>query len=471
MEYLPLFLRLDAAAVAVVGGGKAALRKAELLARAGARLTVIAPAIEAELAALLEERGGSWLRQEFADGCLRGMRLAVAASSDPALDRRVSEAAQRRGIPVNVVDAPELSTAIFPAIVDRSPLLVAVASGGNSPVLARRVRSQIEALLPAQLGRLAEFAGRFRERVARRLRDAGARRRFWEALLDRPGLQQQICAGGATRAEPILEALLDDFERDAPGGEVYLLGAGPGDPDLVSWKALRLLQAADVVLYDRLVAPRILELARRDAERINVGKQPANHPVAQPDITRMLIELAGQGKRVARLKGGDPFIFGRGGEELEGLAERRIPFQVVPGITAASGCASYAGIPLTHRDHARSVRFVTGHRRDGGLDLPWDSFRDESETLVFYMGLLGAAQICERLRAHGRPGDTPVALVEQGTTPQQRTHVSSLAELPGYLARNEVHAPAIIIVGSVVGLRARLGWYRESRRAARWPPA
>jgi uroporphyrin-III C-methyltransferase/precorrin-2 dehydrogenase/sirohydrochlorin ferrochelatase len=335
-------------------------------------------------------------------------------------------------------------------------------------VLVRRTRSLIEAALPHAYGRLADFAGDMRDVVKRALPDLGARRLFWESALDGP-VAEMVMSGQDAQARQLLEQSLADASS-ATGGEVFLIGAGPGDPDLMTFRAARLLQAADVVLYDRLVTAPILEMARRDAERIYVGKRRDQHTVPQQDINQLLLDLAQKGLRVARLKGGDPFIFGRGGEEIELLAAHRIPFQVVPGITAASGCASYAGIPLTHRDHAQSVRFLTAHKRDGNVDLPWQDLTNASETLVFYMGLQGLSAICENLRQHGRDAQTPVALVEQGTTRQQRTFVGTLATMTEIVAGEDIHAPTLIIVGGVVQLRERLAWYGEATTGGLWPP-
>ncbi len=470
MDYLPLFFQLTQVPVLVVGGGQVAQRKAGLLLRAGARVTIVAPDIEPDLEKLLEQHGGLYLQESYQSSHLDGQRLVVAATPDNSVNADVSEQAQLRDLPVNVVDQPSLCTFIFPAIVDRNPMLVAIGSGGRSPVLVRRVRSLIESILPAAYGRLVEFAARFRQPVAEALPEFSQRRRFWEELLDRPALQHKVYSGDTEGAGKDLHASLQQQDALA-GGEVYLLGAGPGDPDLVSFKTLRLLQAADVVLYDRLVSPQVLELARRDADRIYVGKRRADHAVPQQDINQMLLELAQAGKRVARLKGGDPFIFGRGGEEIELLAAHQVPFQVVPGVTAASGCAAYAGIPLTHREHAQSVRFITGHLKDGSLDLAWQHMQNPQETLVFYMGLKGLVEICAQLQHHGRQGSTPIALVEQGTTSNQRTYVSTLTALPTLLQNTTVHAPTIAIVGDVVRLRSQLSWYHEDPGPSRsWPP-
>lgn len=360
MDFLPLFHSLQGRLALVVGGGEVALRKARLLADAGARLRVVAPQIHIELRHLVEQGGGELLERDYQDGDQPGCVLIIAATDDEPLNAEVSRAANARGIPVNVVDAPALCSVIFPAIVDRSPLVVAVSSGGDAPVLARLIRAKLETWIPSTYGQLAGLASRFRHRVKELLPDLQQRRVFWENLFQGE-IAERVLAGRPAEAERLLEERLAGGLAHIATGEVYLVGAGPGDPDLLTFRALRLMQQADVVLYDRLVAPSILELCRRDAERLYVGKRRAEHAVPQDRINRLLVELASQGKRVLRLKGGDPFIFGRGGEEIDELAAHGIPFQVVPGITAASGCAAYAGIPLTHRDHAQSVRFVTGH--------------------------------------------------------------------------------------------------------------
>lgn len=457
MDYLPLFHNLQKRQVLVVGGGEVALRKARLLASAGAVLRVVAPLIEPQLIELVERAAGQSVVRGYLDSDLDGCVLVVAATDDETLNARVSQDAHAKGVPVNVVDAPALCSVIFPAIVDRSPLLVAVSSGGDAPVLARLIRARIETWIPAAYGRLAGLAKKFRSQVKKRLPDVQQRRVFWEDVFQ-GGIAERVFAGQEGEAERLLEEKLAGAEVQALG-EVYLVGAGPGDPDLLTFRALRLMQQADVVLYDRLVAPAIIELCRRDAERIYVGKQRADHALPQEQINQQLVSLARQGKRVLRLKGGDPFIFGRGGEEIEELAANGIPFQVVPGITAASGCAAYAGIPLTHRDYAQSVRFVTGHLKDGSCDLPWSDLTAPGQTLVFYMGLVGLPLICEQLIRHGRAADTPAALVQQGTTPGQRVFTGTLADLPRQVAEHEVHAPTLVIVGEVVRLRDKLAWF------------
>lgn len=457
MDFLPLFHILRGRRALLVGGGDVALRKARLLSDAGAVLRVVAPEVHSELRELVEEGTGELLLRPYAQGDLQDCVLVIAATDDEPLNAQVSRDANERGVPVNVVDAPALCSVIFPAIVDRSPLVVAVSSGGDAPVLARLLRAKLETWIPATYGQLAGLASRFRERVKQRLPDLQQRRKFWEDVFQGP-VAERMLAGQPSEAERLLADKLESPQAESRG-EVYLVGAGPGDPDLLTFRALRLMQQADVVLYDRLVAPAILELCRRDADRLYVGKRRADHAVPQDEINRQLVELAQQGKRVLRLKGGDPFIFGRGGEEIDELAANGIPFQVVPGITAASGCAAYAGIPLTHRDYAQSVRFVTGHLKDGTTDLPWNDLVAPGQTLVFYMGLVGLPVICEQLVRHGRSADTPAALVQQGTTVHQRVFTGTLANLPELVAEHEVHAPTLVIVGEVVQLREKLAWF------------
>ena len=461
MEFLPLFHNLRGARVLVVGGGEIALRKSRLLADAGAVLRVVAPQIGAELHELIDSSGGEELLRGYSEADLDGCVLIIAATDDEPLNAQVSADARQRGVPVNVVDAPALCSVIFPAIVDRSPLVIAVSSGGDAPVLARLIRAKMESWIPPTYGHLAGLAARFRHQVKNLFPNVQQRRAFWEEVFQGPIADRQLAGQGA-EAERLLQAKIDG-QAPAATGEVYLVGAGPGDPDLLTFKALRLMQQADVVLYDRLVAPAILELCRRDADRIYVGKQRADHAVPQDQINQQLVALARQGKRVVRLKGGDPFIFGRGGEEIEELAAHGIPFQVVPGITAASGCAAYAGIPLTHRDYAQSVRFVTGHLKNNTTDLPWKDLVSPAQTLVFYMGLIGLPIICSELIRHGRGADTPAALIQQGTTSNQRVFTGTLANLPQLVAEHEVHAPTLVIVGEVVTLRDKLKWFEGAQ--------
>jgi uroporphyrin-III C-methyltransferase / precorrin-2 dehydrogenase / sirohydrochlorin ferrochelatase len=460
MQYLPVCLQLRDSPVVLVGGGTVATRKARLLLRAGANLTVVAPDIAEELQSLLAQHGGNWQRASYRETDLHGRVLVVAATPHRDVNEQVHTDARALNIPVNVVDSPELCTFIFPSIVDRDPLLIAISSSGRSPVLARQLRRKIEALVPDAYGALAEFAGRFRDQVKAAIPEDTPRRLFWERAMEGT-VAEQVMGGREGRAEELLLEQLTDTDG-LHTGEVYLIGAGPGDPDLMTFKAARLLQTADVVLYDRLVSEPILEMARRDADRIYVGKRRDDHAVPQAQINQRLVDLAQEGKRVVRLKGGDPFVFGRGGEEIELLAKNRVPFQVVPGITAGNGAACYAGIPLTHRDHAQSVRFVTGHLKDGSIDLEWQQFLSETETLVFYMGLLGLPVICQQLQAHGRSKDTPVALVERATLKQQRVLVGTLETIAGIVEQEQPRAPTLIIVGNVVKLHQQLAWFENS---------
>ncbi|MFQ2634336.1 siroheme synthase CysG [Aeromonas caviae] len=457
MDYLPIFCRLDNKPVLLVGGGEVAERKARLLLDAGAQLTVVAPDLDPELAELAANGNIEWLDAEFAPAHLTGKWLVVAATDRREVNALVYQSANMARIFANVVDDPKRSSFIMPSIIDRSPLMVAISSGGKAPVLARLLREKLEALLPQHLGAVAAFAGSLRERVKARFATMGERRRFWERLLGADRLGQALARGDSASAHQLADNLFADESQSA--GEVVLVGAGPGDPGLLTLHALRQMQQADVVVYDRLVSDEVMALVRRDAKRIFVGKQAGNHCVPQEGINQLLLEEAKKGQRVVRLKGGDPFIFGRGGEELETLVGTGIGFQVVPGITAASGCAAYAGIPLTHRAHAQSVRFVTAHGKGGARDLDWPLLAKDKQTLVFYMGLSSCATIREQLLAHGKASNTPVALIERGTQPCQRVIRGTLDELPALAVG--VESPALIMVGSVVTLADQLAWFGQ----------
>jgi uroporphyrin-III C-methyltransferase/precorrin-2 dehydrogenase/sirohydrochlorin ferrochelatase len=458
MNYFPIFLDLNNRLCLLVGGGEIATRKGRLLAKAGARLRVVALDISAELRELVAHQQGELYEREYHATDLTDCVLVIAATDDTSLNEIVSRDAQARNLPVNVVDNPALCTYITPAIIDRSPLVIAVSSGGEAPVLARLLRAKLETLVPLNYGRLAGLASRWRDRVKARFADTDQRRRFWEKILQGPAAELML-NGQEAAAEQILTTAIAQQDGPLTQGEVYLVGGGPGDPELLTLRALRLMQQADVVLYDRLVSPEVMELVRRDAERIYVGKRRSEHAMRQENINQLLVDLARQGKRVLRLKGGDPFIFGRGGEEIELLAENNIPFQVVPGITAASGCAAYAGIPLTHRDYAQSVRFVTGHLKSDHPNLSWPELALPGQTLVFYMGLVGLADICQSLIDHGRAPETPVALIEKGTTQEQRVLIADLTSIATKVAANEVRGPTLLIVGEVVKLHKNLTWF------------
>ena len=458
MDYFPVFLDLKNRLCLLIGGGEVATRKGRMLAKAGARLRIVAPEISVELRELAEKNQGELHEREYLSSDLRDCVLAIAATDSESLNKKISADAQALNLPVNVVDTPALCTYITPAIIDRSPLVIAVSSGGEAPVLARLVRTKLETLIPAGYGKLAQIASQWRERIKARFSDGDSRRKFWEKILQGPAAELMM-NGQEEAANTFINNELAADQSALTKGEVYLVGGGPGDPELLTLRALRLMQQADVVLYDRLVSDGVMELVRRDAERIYVGKRRSEHAMEQENINQLLVDLAKQGKRVLRLKGGDPFIFGRGGEEIELLAQHHIPFQVVPGITAASGCAAYAGIPLTHRDYAQSVRFVTGHLKSDDTNLSWPELANPTQTLVFYMGLVGLKDICESLIVHGRSPQTPVALIEKGTTQDQRVFVSDLVSIADVVAEKDVHAPTLFIVGEVVQLHESLKWF------------
>jgi uroporphyrin-III C-methyltransferase/precorrin-2 dehydrogenase/sirohydrochlorin ferrochelatase len=464
MDYLPIFLNVEDRPCLVVGGGKVAARKAALLNRAGARITVVTPETCDEIKTLVEQGAVTCIEREFLEEDMEGVVLVIAATDSEAVNRAVSELANQHRIPVNVVDNPELCSFIMPSIIDRSPVQVAVSTGGASPVLARLLRARLESFIPAAYGQLARLVEEFRNSVKQRFSDGGQRRYFWESVLQGQ-VAELLFAGQEEKARAALQEAIEDTDAHYESrGEVYLVGAGPGDPDLITFRALRLMQQADVVVYDRLVSEPVLDMVRRDAELIYAGKARDQHTLTQETINQLLVRLAKEGKRVLRLKGGDPFIFGRGGEEIETLAEEGIPFQVVPGITAASGCASYAGIPLTHRDYAQSCIFVTGHLKDGSVDLDWETLAKPAQTIVFYMGLHSIPAIGRELVAHGLPGETPVALVQQGTTRKQRIYIETLESLADLAQREQLQPPTIIIVGEVVSLQEKLSWFGVHNR-------
>ncbi|MFH7765209.1 siroheme synthase CysG [Acinetobacter sp. BSP-28] len=456
MDIFPISLKLQQQPCLIVGGGHIAYRKAVLLAKAGAVIHVIAPEIESSLLEIVETSQGQYVQVPFSpDIPLRDYRLVIAATNDKATNIQVFEACEAEKILVNSVDDPPHCRFMVPAIIDRSPLVVSIATNGTSPVLSRQIRTQLEASIPHGMGRLADFSGKWRAAVKAKIVNPDERRIFWEDLYASP-LKEQVFNDNLAEADRLIEQALQEWKT--PKGEVYLVGAGPGDPELLTLKALRLMQQADVIIYDRLVSPAIMDLCRRDAEKIYVGKARSNHSVPQEGINALLVEYAAQGKRVCRLKGGDPFIFGRGGEEIQELFAAGVAFQVVPGITAASGCSAYAGIPLTHRDYAQSVRFLTGHLKEGSPELPWSELVYENQTLVLYMGLVGLEKICAQLIAHGQRPDMPVALISKGTTPEQKVVVGTLADIASKVSEHQIQAPTLTIIGEVVKLREQLQW-------------
>ena len=463
MEYLPLFVDLKDRMCLVVGGGEIAARKAGLLLKANAKVTMVAPDISASTKALVENEQVIWLKKSFEKTQLAEQTLVIAATDNNDVNKAVYQQAKALNILVNVADCPELCDFILPSILDRSPVIVAVSSGGHSPILARQLRARLETLIPPGYGNLAALVGRYRDAVKAKFSKLSMRRRFWETVLQGQ-VADHVLAGRDELGEQTLQAVLSDVSpEELQQGEVYLVGAGPGDPELLTFKALRLMQQADVVFYDRLVSKEVLALVRKEAEHVYVGKQRAWHAVRQEEINQLLLEHAKQGKRVLRLKGGDPFIFGRGGEEIETLAAENIHFQIVPGVTAASGCATYAGIPLTHRDYAQSCTFVTGQLKEGELELNWSALVQPRQTVVVYMGLAGLSVLSQQFIEHGMPADMPAALIQQGTTEHQQVLVSTIAELPDVAKREQPVAPTLIIIGEVVKLHNSLAWFEANK--------
>lgn len=458
MEFLPIFLMVKQRPCLVIGGGDVAARKVAMLHKAEAKISVVAPQLCANLQTRVDEGEIEYFARDFNAKDINDKVLVIAATNDRDVNEQVSKIANEQNIPVNVVDNPDLCSFIVPSILDRSPVMIAVSTGGASPVLARQLRSRLESMIPSAYGRLATLMDEYRSQVKETFSNTDARKRFWEDLLQ-SSFVEMVLAGQDIAARDYLENAITHKKIDTDMGEVYLVGAGPGDPDLLTFRALRLMQQADVVVHDRLVSSPIMDMVRRDADRIYVGKEKDNHTVQQEDINQLLVDLAREGKRVLRLKGGDPFIFGRGGEEIDILAKEGVPFQVIPGITAASGCASYAGIPLTHRDYAQSCTFVTGHLKDGSLNLNWNQLAQPRQTVVFYMGLNGIKEISKEMIAHGVPPDMPAALVEQGTTPNQRVHIGTISNLPQLVKESGVRAPTLTIVGKVVDLHDKLKWF------------
>lgn len=460
MQYFPMFFNIHDRPCLVVGGGEVAARKVSLLLRAGAKIEVVSPKLCESLQRRLKASEIIQVARPFAATDLDDKCLVVAATDDESINSMISQLCQQRHLPVNVVDQPELCTFIVPSIIDRSPLQVAVSTGGASPVLARLLRARLEASIPASYGRLARLMEEFRDKVKQHFTHPDKRRYFWEKVIQGP-IAEMMFAGKEEAAREAMHNAIDESDKFMASGigEVYLVGAGPGDPDLLTFRALRLLQQADVIVYDRLVSEEILDLARRDADLVYVGKERDKHTLPQEDINSMLARIAKKGKRVLRLKGGDPFIFGRGGEEIETLMEEGVPFQVVPGITAATGAASYSGIPLTHRDYAQSVLFVTGHLKDGSMNLNWKALVQPHQTVVVYMGLLGVNTLCDKLMEHGMKTDMPIALVQKATTPEQRVIMGTLSTMAGILEGEDIKPPTLIIIGDVVKLHEKLAWF------------
>jgi uroporphyrin-III C-methyltransferase / precorrin-2 dehydrogenase / sirohydrochlorin ferrochelatase len=459
MQALPIFINITNRRCVVIGGGDVAARKVTMLLKANAAVVLYSPKLCHELSDLVITEKITHIKANFDESQLEGACLVIAATDDEAVNTAVSLAAKALNIPVNVVDSPALCTFTMASIVERSPIVIAISSEGNAPVLARYIRTKIETMLPASYGRIAEIAGEFRDKVKDKFGTTQARRIFWEGVLQGP-VVERVLSGQEQAARSLLQSMIDNADTTANKGEVFLVGGGPGDPDLLTFRALRLMQQCDVCVYDKLVSPEVMELVRRDAELIYVGKSRDQHTLPQEEINELLARLALEGKRVLRLKGGDPFIFGRGGEEIETLMQRGVPFQVVPGITAANGVSTYAGIPLTHRDYAQACLFITGHLKEGSIDLDWVAMSRPRQTVVIYMGLVGMEKICEQLIAHGVSPDMPAAVVQQGTTQKQRVVVATLKDLSEKVKEAQIKAPCLTIIGEVVQLRDRLNWFK-----------
>ncbi|BBP43732.1 siroheme synthase CysG [Thiosulfativibrio zosterae] len=461
MDYLPIFINIKNQPCLIVGGGAVAARKADLFIKSGAIVTVIAPKLGNEMKFHLSHGHIVWHMAEFETELIAEMpkpKLVICATDDQAVNLTVYHTFKALEVPVNVADQTEYCDFILPAIIDRAPMTIAVSTGGRSPVLARIMKARLEMLIPHGFSRLTELVGAYRQKVKDAIADLDGRKAFWEATLS--GLFiDKVVHGSQQEAEHILDEALEQVKtqgQSIPQGEVYLIGAGPGDPDLMTFKGLRLLQQADVVLYDRLVAPEIIDMARREAERIYVGKKDKWHKLPQQDINQLMVDLAKEGKRVARLKGGDPYIFGRGAEEAELLVKHKVPFEVVPGITAAAGCSAYAGFPLTHREFSQSVVLVTGHQQAGAKGVDYARLAQSGDTMVFYMGIKNAPQIQAGLLEHGMNPNTPAAIIENGTRANQKTTVTTLGELAMTIEKQTIKPPSLLVVGEVIRVRERL---------------
>ena len=462
MKYFPFFMELSKQSILLIGGGEVAERKLDLLLKANASVTIVSPEFTSYIEELFVNKNINPVKDYYNIKYLTSASFAfvIAATNDESLNEQIAKDANDNKILVNVVDKPKICDFIFPSILERGPITVAVSTGGASPVLARMLRTKLETMIPGAYGRLAKIVSENRIPVRKKLVNSKSNGIFWEQMLNGKFLEL-VLSGQDEEAVKFLNIEIDNFDEQKKGeGEVYLVGAGPGDPDLLTFRALRLMQQADVALYDRLVHPSIIDLIRRDAEKIYVGKQRDNHTVRQEEINALLVKYAKEGKRVLRLKGGDPFIFGRGGEEIDSLVDNNISFQVVPGITSASGCSAYSGIPLTHRDHAQSCIFVTGHLKKGKLDLNWEKLIQPNQTIVFYMGLVSINIICSQLIKFGLDPKTPCALVEQGTTRNQKVYTSTVDEMNNLVEKEKPSAPTIFIIGHVVTLREKLNWYK-----------
>ena len=462
MDYFPIFTKLENKPVLIVGGGEVAHRKCQAMLQANANITLVAPEFCAELITLNNSNKVTLIHDYFSEQHISNQSLVIAATDLETVNKAVFDAAEAKNIFVNVVDDQPKCSFIFPSIVDRSPITIAISSAGKAPVLARRLREKLETIIPQHIGPLAELAGNFRDKVKSQLDSFNKRRMFWEKVFTSNAVAQ-VAKGDIAGAEQTFENILAGDNQLS--GEVFVVGAGPGDPELLTIKALQAMQTADVIVYDYLVSDEIMALVRKDAELVCVGKRLGNHSVPQDEINQILVSLAKQGKKVCRLKGGDPFIYGRGGEEVQELAKHNIAFQIVPGITAAAGCAAYAGIPLTHRDYAQAIQFVTGHCKKDGQELDWQSLAKANQTLAIYMGVIKSPHIQAKLIEYGRAPKTPVAIIENGTRKEQRVVTGELNDLANLIEREQIKSPALLIIGEVANLSKELAWFGNSQQS------
>jgi len=459
MSYLPLFIETTGKKCLIVGGGKVASRKLIPILKTKMKVTLISPEVIEEIELNFQKNKNlKIIKRKFEPEDIEGQFLIIAATNEKTTNQRIAKLSKDNNILVNMAEDSLSGNTLIPSVVDRDPIKIAVSSGAASPILTRLVKTKLETVIPYSFSKLADIMMEYRDVVKKNFLKISDRRKFWEVFLDGP-VSEMVLSGHIDKAKKALDESLKENKFLEKTGEVYLVGAGPGDPELLSFKALRLMQKADIVIYDRLVSRPIMNLIRQDAEKIYVGKQRADHAMPQENINQLLARLALEGKKVLRLKGGDPFIFGRGGEEIESLIKDDIPFQIVPGITAASGCASYAGIPLTHRDYSQACIFVTGHLRDGTVNLNWEMLAHEKQTLIFYMGMHGSKIICEELIKHGLSDETPAALIVKGTTEDQEVIIGNLKNMPEIIMDRKIVPPTLLIIGDVVKLHNKLKWF------------
>ena len=459
MSYLPLFIETTGKKCLIVGGGKVASRKLIPILKAKMKVTLISPEVIEEIELNFHKNKNlKIIKRKFKPEDIEDQFLIIAATNEKTTNQKIAKLSKDNNILVNMAEDSLSGNTLIPSVVDRDPIKIAVSSGAASPILTRLVKTRLETVIPYSFSKLADIMMEYRDAVKKNFLKISDRRKFWEVFLDGP-VSEMVLSGHIDKAKKALDESLKENKFLEKTGEVYLVGAGPGDPELLSFKALRLMQKADIVIYDRLVSRPIMNLIRQDTEKIYVGKQRADHAMPQENINQLLARLALEGKKVLRLKGGDPFIFGRGGEEIESLIKDDIPFQIVPGITAASGCASYAGIPLTHRDYSQACIFVTGHLRDGTVNLNWEMLAHEKQTLIFYMGMHGSKIICEELIKHGLSDETPAALIVKGTTEDQEVIIGNLKNMPEIIMERKIVPPTLLIIGDVVKLHNKLKWF------------